>query len=279
MNETKPLSTGLKKGRFFQILPLSILLVCVVVVLSLGLHNRIAEDRKVELEARQDEFVQELQNNEGRYDAQSIMLTHTSESVARELAERLGAQLRITKDGSFATLTLPEGMTILDVATSEDYLADLPKMSADYEARISDIADGEGEVSAERLPMRPQYTISDAGYEKQTYLDYLNMQTVWNGYRGAGVTIAVIDTGIDTDHPEFAGRISEYSYNATEDKIVKDYVLEDGSYDWSLVEDVQHDDARTNYDGREKESSRKRTPCRGAVSISTYSVSSFETPG
>jgi subtilisin family serine protease len=43
----------------------------------------------------------------------------------------------------------------------------------------------------------------------------------------------VIDTGIDTDHPEFAGRISEYSYNATEDKIVKDY------NDWSLIEDQQ----------------------------------------
>ena len=51
---------------------------------------------------------------------------------------------------------------------------------------------------------------------------------------GAGRTVAIIDTGIDTDHPEFAGRISEYSYNATEDKIIKDY-----DNDWSLIEDEQ----------------------------------------
>ena len=50
------------------------------------------------------------------------------------------------------------------------------------------------------------------------------------------MTVAVIDTGIDTDHPEFAGKISEYSYNATEDKIVKDYLSSDG---WSLIEDEQ----------------------------------------
>ena len=36
---------------------------------------------------------------------------------------------------------------------------------------------------------------------------------------GSNVTIAMIDTGIDTDHPEFIGRISEYSYNATENAL------------------------------------------------------------
>ena len=66
------------------------------------------------------------------------------------------------------------------------------------------------------------------------------MQNAWNyGYTGSGVTVAVIDTGIDTDHPEFAGRISEYSYNATEDKIVKDWTTPGGNYDWSLIEDEQ----------------------------------------
>ena len=31
----------------------------------------------------------------------------------------------------------------------------------------------------------------------------------------------------------------EYSYNATTDKIVKDYTFDDGSYDWSIIEDEQ----------------------------------------
>ena len=104
-------------------------------------------------------------------------------------------------------------------------------MAADYQVSVSELpeeASGEG-----KLPQRPQYSVADTDYELQTYLDYLNMGRVWNSYTGSGVTVAVIDTGIDTDHPEFAGRISEYSYNATEDKIVRDYD------DWSLIEDEQ----------------------------------------
>ena len=33
--------------------------------------------------------------------------------------------------------------------------------------------------------------------------------------QGTGVLVGFIDTGIDYTHPEFAGKISEYSYNAT----------------------------------------------------------------
>lgn len=67
----------------------------------------------------------------------------------------------------------------------------------------------------------------------------MNVGHTWDISTGSGITVAVIDTGIDTDHPEFKGIISEYSYNATEDKIVKDFVLANGEYDWSLVEDDQ----------------------------------------
>jgi subtilisin family serine protease len=56
-----------------------------------------------------------------------------------------------------------------------------------------------------------------------------NAATAWgSGWNGQGVTIAVVDTGIDADSPEFAGRISSASrdmfgsttsrgYNASDD--------------------------------------------------------------
>ena len=120
----------------------------------------------------------------------------------------------------------------------DESLAYIDEMAADYHVSVSELTEEEG--SGERLPTRPQYSVSDTDYELQTYLDYLNMGRTWYSYTGAGITVAVIDTGIDTDHPEFAGRISEYSYNATEDKIVKDYD------DWSLIEDeVGHGTAVT----------------------------------
>ncbi|MBR5119644.1 MAG: S8 family serine peptidase, partial [Clostridia bacterium] len=228
-----------RKKKFLLDVLLAVLLVCFFVVAILYLHNAAIDRHQVELETTQNEFVQELQNNAGRYDTQSIVLYNTSCAKSEELAKKIGASLRTNKDGSFATLTLPEGITILDIAMSKEYLADLPSMSADYEAHIFEVTDYNGEASGERLPLQPTYTVSDANYERQTYLNYLNMQNVWSHYTGYGITVAVIDTGIDTDHPEFAGRISEYSYNATEDKIVKDYTLNDGSYDWSLIEDEQ----------------------------------------
>ena len=185
------------------------------------------------------EMLEELERNIGQYDEQSIVLHETSRQKAQELAQMYGAQLRITADGRFATLTLPEGTTIRDIYAMDESLQYIDEMAADYQVKVSELTEEEGQEEQERLPQRPKYTVTDADYELQTYLDYLNMGVVWDLYTGSGITVAIIDTGIDTDHPEFAGRISEYSYNATEDKIVKDYQLPDGSYDWSLVEDEQ----------------------------------------
>ncbi len=230
-----------RNGRIFRGALLAVLLVCVAVVVSLFLHNANVEQQIEIQQEYRDDMIAELERNEGTYDAQSIVLYNTSRAKAEELAEKLGASLRMTKDGSFATLTLPEGTTILDVCRADENIAYVEQMSADYQVSISELIEGEEDEEGydERLPVRPTYEVSDSDYDKQTYLDYMNMQNVWASYTGYGVTIAVIDTGIDTDHPEFAGRISEYSYNATEDKIVKDYVLENGEYDWSLVEDEQ----------------------------------------
>ncbi len=208
----------------------AMVLVAVVAVSGIVLWIR---DHK--LERLQNDALAELVRNEGQYDERSIVLYDTSKANAEKLAKLYGAKLRITDNGRFATLTLPEGTTIRDVYAMEESRKHISQMAADYHVQTSESMEDQG--SRERLPVRPQYSVTDEDYELQTYLDYLNMGKVWNSLSGTGVTVAVIDTGIDTDHPEFAGRISEYSYNATEDKIVKDYVLADGSYDWSLIED------------------------------------------
>ena len=204
-------------------------LVVALMVTAGFLWHRQEQQQLVDL---RNEALEKLKRDQGQYDEQSIVLNGTSKAKAEKLAELYGAELRITKNGRFATLTLPEGTTIRDVYAMGESLKHIEEMAADYQVQISEIE--VEEESGERLPMRPQYSVSDSDYELQTYLDYLNMGNVWNNYQGNGITVAVIDTGIDTDHPEFAGRISEYSYNATEDKIVKDW-----NYDWSLIEDEQ----------------------------------------
>lgn len=44
---------------------------------------------------------------------------------------------------------------------------------------------------------------------------HVNIEKAWQRTRGKGATIAVIDDGVDVDHPEFAGRIV-HPYDATE---------------------------------------------------------------
>ncbi len=206
-------------------------LVAVLVVTAIAIGGIALWLRESKLQQLQNEALAELERNVGRYDEQSIVLRQTSRARAEELADLYGATLRITKDGRFATLTLPEGTTIRDVYAREESRRYIGEMEADYQVSISELT--ETEEDGQRLPQRPIYGAGDADYAKQTYLDYVNLDRTWYSYTGAGMTVAVIDTGIDTDHPEFAGRISEYSYNATEDKIVKDYS------DWSLIEDEQ----------------------------------------
>lgn len=202
-------------------------LVLIATVATFIIADRV---RHSELEDIRDEMLSILNDRAGEYDESSIVLYNTNERRAKELAMLLGADLRITEDGKFATLTLPESVTIVDVFSDEENLDYIDSFSIDWSARISDISDDD----YEREPSRPTYSVNDSGYTNQNYLDYLNIGNVWGSYKGSGVTVAVIDTGIDTDNAEFQGRISNYSYNASEDKIVKDY-----GNDWSLIEDEQ----------------------------------------
>ncbi len=217
-------------GRRALIITLIAALLCIAVAMG------IVFIREARLSGEQSELLSELDSRAGEYDDSSIVLRATSKAKAEKLAERFGARLRITSDGKYATLTLPEGVSIRDICADKENRAYLSQITPDYKASISDI----DEISEKyvRPTTTPNYSISDNGYDLQNYLRYLNIGDAWQNYRGDGVTVAVIDTGIDTDHPEFAGRISEYSYNATYDKIVKDYTAADGGYDWSLVEDV-----------------------------------------
>lgn len=212
------------------------LVVAVAVSFSALLPFAVKEHK---LNAAQARAVATLDENADNYNEGTIVLRDTTREEAEKLSEKLGAKLRITSDGSYAALRLPDGVTIDDVVRSGDYREYVDKFSPDFYTRISDVVEEESVTSEGRKPMKPEYSVSDTLYKNQTYIDYVNIGAAWNTYKGSGVTVAVIDTGIDTDHIEFAGRISEYSYNATTDKIVKDYAQEDGTYDWSIIEDEQ----------------------------------------
>lgn len=191
-----------------------------------------------------------LDSDQGLYAPDSIVLSDTTKEEAERIAEKLGADVRLTDDGSFAVLYLPEGMTIDDVYNNDEYSQEITEMTPDYYVSVSELNEELGgavnstpdnsqsgdedstQSTSKVISARPDYTANDPDFRNQQYLDYINLKNTWNTTKGSGVTVAVIDSGIDTDHPEFKGRISEKSYNASEDKIVKDY-------DMSVIEDEQ----------------------------------------
>jgi subtilisin family serine protease len=72
--------------------------------------------------------------------------------------------------------------------------------------------------AAERPPPGPLSAPYDpAGnpeFERNDGVDIINAESAYlRGATGAGVTVAVIDTGIDADHPDLAGNISAASFD------------------------------------------------------------------
>ena len=58
----------------------------------------------------------------------------------------------------------------------------------------------------------------DAEFEKNDGVDIVNAEAAYlRGATGAGVNVAVIDTGFDADHPDLANNISAASYNVVSD--------------------------------------------------------------
>ena len=184
----------------------------------------------------QRDFVMLLDQQTGNYNEDRVVLSSTTRWEAEHMAEEFGGTLRITKDGRFAVINLPEGMTLSDIAENDDYRKYHDRILLDYNNFST--AD---ENIVDDTQIRSGYVVEDPMYAQQTYIDYLNIGGAWDLTRGADsngekVVVAVIDTGIDTDHPEFYDAdgnsiISTQSYDATNDKVVD-------QYDISVIEDT-----------------------------------------
>ena len=64
-------------------------------------------------------------------------------------------------------------------------------------------------------------------YAYQWHHSEINTEPAWDITTGEGVTVAVIDSGINIDHPAFEGRISGDSFNAYTNEIGIEYVRDD----------------------------------------------------
>jgi len=169
------------------------------------------------LESLQAEKLGELDSLEGRYSDDVIVLNDTTPQRAEYLAGRFGADLRISKDGRYASLRLPEGIGIRDIYEDDENRIFLSDMLADVRINPTDSYVGDTQVS-DRMNF--------------SFLDYGEIDSHTTG---EGVTVCIIDTGLDYTHPHFDNAsISEYSYNATTDTVVA------GEEDMSAIYDGKY---------------------------------------
>ena len=124
-------------------------------------------------------------------------------------------------------------------------------VSADV--KYEDVADIKKVDGVEAVYRVPTYNVEETAEPKTiTAGDMIGSYSVWgNGYTGAGRRVAVIDTGIDSDHPSFDGGAFDYSLKETaakNGKNVSDYQLltkEELTKDLPNLNAVKRDSALT----------------------------------
>lgn len=141
------------------------------------------------------------------YVGQEICISAASEKEARKAATAYNGEVIEFHPSGSAVIRLAKSKSVVEAVTlGADLSNQLPVAYPNFIYKIDDLSVG----------LQDAVIPADQQLGNQPYHTLIGSHDAWAVSQGsADVVVAVIDTGIDTDHPEFTGRISPLSYNTT----------------------------------------------------------------
>ncbi len=138
-----------------------------------------------------------------------------SERKAQQVADKLNCTLVCWSESTHNALlkinderTLPDLLNEIAESDKIDYSA-VPTPNYIYTATKETAVSG---TDAPKVTDVGDYdNISDEFFSQKTDITYEKVHLAWSGATGKGVTVAVIDTGVDYDHPDLVNKISSLS--------------------------------------------------------------------
>ena len=150
-------------------------------------------------------------NSQPAYVPGEVFTLADSLEEANEIAAGYGLEL---KSYAYGVAVFSASDPEATVRQSQRARSSLPKLSLNRLYQLFETTPATPSAIA-----MPNYTVQAFDFPLQYHHAEMETELAWGLSTGEGVLVAVIDTGIDTDHPEFAGRISADSYNAHTNEI------------------------------------------------------------
>ncbi|MDN7241727.1 S8 family serine peptidase [Planococcus sp. N028] len=127
------------------------------------------------------------------YDNNELIIKFKPETTDAEKQKVLssieGTEISTMLNGKYSLVSLPKGSELLTVANRL------------LDQKIIEFVQPNYKVEKTYVP-------SDSGYKKQWHLPKIQMPKAWDITKGSSaITVAVIDTGLQTNHPDLAGKI------------------------------------------------------------------------
>ncbi len=148
--------------------------------------------------------VDDYADKEGIYELGEVIYLADDEAEAEEIAAAFGGTLE-SYSYEVAVISLPEDATVaMAVAAAANPDVKLPAVWPNYYNYLhSDLPE-----------MNAVYEPGDPDFNKQWHHDYIGTRYAWAaGYKGQGVKVAVIDTGLKKNHEDFGANIVDgYSF-------------------------------------------------------------------